>query len=155
MKLKVVQFMAVFMLLLVTGVFWGTWFALSRSIDSFSSSEFIHIGKVIIENLAVPMRIIMPACILLMVLSIPLYQKKKSIGFYSSIFAAILILIALYITIGIEVPIDNDIKQWTALNIPQNWEAIRSKWEFFHTIRTFTSLAGFIFFSAPLLFEKN
>ncbi|HXB13478.1 MAG TPA: DUF1772 domain-containing protein [Bacteroidia bacterium] len=156
MKLKVVQYIALLMLLLVTGVFWGTWFALSRSIDSFSYSEFIHIGKIIIENLAVPMRIIMPACILFMVLSIPFYTKKqKSMGFYLIIFAAILILVVLYITVGIEVPMDNEIKQWTPLSPPPDWEAIRTKWEFFHTMRTVISLISFACFSASLQFEKG
>ena len=40
--------------MLITGVFWGTWFTLTRSIESFSSEEFVHIGKVIIANVAVP-----------------------------------------------------------------------------------------------------
>ncbi len=156
MKLKVVQYMALFMLVLVTGVFWGTWFALSRSIDSFSYSEFIHIGKVIIENLAVPMRIIMPSCILFMILSIPFYtKKKKSMGFYLIVFAAILILVVLYITLAIEVPMDNEIKQWTPLAAPPDWQAIRTKWEFFHGMRTILSLLSFACFSAALQFEKG
>jgi uncharacterized membrane protein len=155
MKLKVVQFFAQFLLLLVTGVFWGTWFALSRSINNFSPAEFIHIGKIIIENLAVPMRIIMPACILLMILSIPFYSKKrKSPGFYLIIFAAVFMVAALYITVDIEVPMDNEIRQWTASALPPYWETIRAKWEFFHTIRTLISLISFAAFSAALLFEK-
>jgi len=56
--------------MLVTGIFWGTWFSLNRSIQVFSAEEFIHIGKTIIANLAVPMQFIMPSCILFMLLSI-------------------------------------------------------------------------------------
>ena len=52
------------LLMLITGVFWGTWFTLTRSIGEFSSAEFIHIGKVIIANVANPMKILMPAGIL-------------------------------------------------------------------------------------------
>ena len=77
MKTKLIPFIALFLLLLVTGVFWGTWFTLTRSIEDFSAAEFIHIGKVIIGNVALPMSIIMPSCILVMILSSWFYQQKK------------------------------------------------------------------------------
>jgi uncharacterized membrane protein len=155
MKLKIIQFVALFLLMLVTGVFWGTWFSLSRSIESFSAAEFIHIGKVIIENLAFPMKIIMPACIVFMIIATWIYPHKKSAGFYLSVVALILIIITLYITVGIEVPIDNQIKQWTASTVPLNWETIRIRWQFFHTLRTVTSLASFACFTSSVLLTKN
>ena len=55
MKLKIIQFITLLLLLLVTGVFWGTWFSLSRSIEAFTPSAFLEIGKVIIKNVAWPM----------------------------------------------------------------------------------------------------
>jgi hypothetical protein len=150
MKLKTIQFIALFLLMLVTGLFWGTWFALSRSIQDFSAAEFIHIGKVIIAKVAMPMRIILPTCILLMGLSMWLYPQKRSAGFYFNVFAFILILVTLYITVGIEVPMDNQIKQWTASTVPADWEAIRGRWQFFHTTRTFISLISFGSFMASM-----
>src|SRR5690349_3434077 len=129
MKLKAVQFIALFLLMLVTGVFWGTWFSLSRSMEVFSSDEFIHIGKTIIQNLAVPMRIIMPACILFMLISLWIEPDKKSAGFYFVIAAFALIIAALLITLWVEVPIDNQIKQWTATTAPADWQDIRERWE--------------------------
>src|SRR4051812_49033954 len=98
MKLKAVQFISLFLLMLVTGVFWGTWFSLSRSMEIFSAEEFIHIGKTIIANLAMPMRIIMPTCILFMLVTLWFYPQKKPVGFYFSITALLLIIIALLIT---------------------------------------------------------
>lgn len=143
MKLRITQFIALCLLMLVTGVFWGTWFSLSRSIEVFSVAEFIHIGKTIIQNLAVPMRFIMPGCILLMALSLWFYTPKNSIGFYSTLSALVLIVIALLITLGIEVPIDNQIKEWTAMTAPSDWKSIRDRWEFYHALRTFASLLSF------------
>jgi len=143
MKLRVVEFIAVFLLLLVTGVFWGTWFSLSRSMEVFSADEFIHIGKTIIANLAVPMRIIMPACILFMLLTSLFYPDKRSGGFFFSIAALVLIIAALLITLLIEVPIDNQIKVWSTGTVPDDWALIRDRWEFFHALRTFISLASF------------
>jgi uncharacterized membrane protein len=141
--LKLIFFLALISLTLVTGVFWGTWFSLSRSIEVFSAEEFIHIGKAIIQNLAVPMRIIMPTSIVFMALSVWCYPDKRSGGFYFCIAALILIIAALLITLLIEVPIDNEIKIWSIPSMPKEWETIRDRWEFYHTVRTFISLTSF------------
>ncbi|HEV8376090.1 MAG TPA: hypothetical protein VGR38_07645 [Candidatus Polarisedimenticolia bacterium] len=63
---------------LVTGVFWGTWFTLTRSLESFSAAEFPHIGKTIIANVAMPMRLLMPGCLLFMILRLLRYPSKRS-----------------------------------------------------------------------------
>jgi uncharacterized membrane protein len=151
MKMKIIGFIALFLLLLVTGVFWGTWFALSLSIDEFSAAEFIHIGKVIIANVGVPMSIIMPLCILFMFLFSIFYPTKKSLGFYFSLTALILIIITLLLTVLILVPIDNQIKHWMLSTIPSDWANIRKSWEFYHSLRTFTSLASFACFALAIM----
>ena len=148
MKFRLVYFISLFLLVLVTGVFWGTWFTLTRSIDQFSAAEFIHIGKVIISNVAIPMRIIMPSCMLLMALSLWFYPQKNSGAFYLKIAGLILIVTALLITLIVLVPIDNQIKTWTVETVPDDWESTRGNWQAFHTIRTFCSLAAFACFSA-------
>ena len=151
MKHKFIYFGSLFLLMLITGVFWGTWFTLTRSIESFSSEEFIHIGKVIIANVALPMSIIMPFGILLMLVSLWFYDKKKSTGFYLGLLSFVLIIATLLITLIVLVPIDNEIKEWTSTNIPKNWGDIRYKWKAFHAIRTFASLTSFAFFSFFIL----
>ncbi len=155
MKVKIIHFISLFLLLLVTGVFWGTWFTLTRSLDEFSTAEFIHIGKVIIANVAVPMSIIMPLCILFMFLSMLFYSSKKSSGFYLNVMALALIIITLLVTLLILVPIDNQIKQWTTSALPVNWEFLRRRWDFYHTVRTFTSLASFACFALSIIKYKK
>jgi len=154
MKHKYIAFCSLFLLMLITGVFWGTWFTLTRSIESFSAEEFIHIGKVIIANVAVPMRFIMPSGVLLILLSLFLYERKKSKAFYFGILSFVLIILVLLITLLVLVPIDNNIKEWTASSIPQNWEVTRDKWKLFHAVRTFASLISFAFFSLFILAGK-
>jgi Domain of unknown function (DUF1772) len=139
---KITTFTALYLLALVTGVFWGTWFTLTRSIETFSAGEFIHIGQTIIANVAWPMSILMPACILFMIFSTWLVAEKKSIAFYFGVTACLLIVIALLITLLVEVPIDNQIRTWNAQTIPANWTKLRARWQDFHTARTFVSLAG-------------
>jgi hypothetical protein len=151
MKQKVLYFGALFLLMLITGVFWGTWFTLTRSIDSFSSGEFMHIGRVIIANVAIPMRIILPAGIVLVILSLWLYEGKKTAGFYFGILSLILIMAVLLITLTVLVPIDNSIKTWTISTLPSNWEIIQDKWKTFHAARTLASLISFASYSMFLI----
>jgi hypothetical protein len=143
MKAKSLHLISLFLLMLVTGVFWGTWFTLTRSLDDFPAPEFIHIGKVIIANVAVPMRILMPLCILCMLGVVWFYPDKRSAGFYFSIAAFVLIVAVLLITLMVLVPIDNQIKTWLPESIPANWQSIRLRWQSFHALRTFLSVASF------------
>ena len=149
--LKSIQIITGLLLILVTGVFWGTWFSLSRSMYELPPEMFIAIGKEIIRNVAVPMSIIMPATLLGLLTLLVQSWKIKSIYFYGILVTLILFIAALLITLGVEVPIDNQIKTWTLATIPADWESIRDRWETFHAMRTFISLAGTASFLIALL----
>lgn len=125
---------------LVMGVFWGTWFTLTRSIPVFSVAEFIHIGKTIMNNVGVPMSILMPSTLLFMLIAILLSRRSGSFYLYTISF--LLMLITLIITVAVEVPIDNQIGTWTEATAPANWESLRQKWDLFHTLRTFFSIGS-------------
>lgn len=155
MKNHALHFFALFFLMLVTVVFWGTWFPLTRTFEAFSPEEFIHIGNVIIANVATPMRILVPSTMILMSLSLWFYQDKKSVSFYLGAASLTLIIAVLLITLLVLVPIDNDIKEWNADTIPQDFEDIRSRWKAFHALRTFTCLASFACFSLFALGTPN
>jgi uncharacterized membrane protein len=146
MKIKSIEFISLLLASLVMGVFWGTWFTLTRSIHDFSAAEFIHIGKTIINNVAVPMAIIMPATLIFMLIATLMSRRVNRNTFYLYLISFLLMVITLIITVGIEVPIDNQIKTWTEDSVPANWEALRQKWDLFHTIRTFTSIASVALF---------
>ena len=152
---KSIQLVTGLLLVLVTGLFWGTWFSLSRTMYELPPEIFITIGKQIIKNVAIPMSIIMPASIIgLLILFIGSW-KTKSVYFYCILATLILFIIALIITVVIEVPIDNQIKTWTVTTMPSNWQNLRDHWEFYHTIRTFVSLAGLAFFMTAIMNRKN
>ena len=137
--------------MLVTGVFWGTWFTLTRSLHDFEPAEFIHIGKTIIANVAIPMRIIMPATLLFLLWSMWNAYKINRPVFYLYTISFVLMLVTLLITVGVEVPVDNRIKTWTVNTIPDNWYSLRQTWAGFHTARTFTSIGSFTFYIAGML----
>ena len=137
--------------MLVTGVFWGTWFTLTRSLENFSPGEFIRIGQTIIANVAVPMRILMPATLLFLLLSMWSSYKKSRAVFYLYTMSFLLMVVTLVITVAVEVPIDNQIKTWTVNTIPENWKSLRQTWDQFHTARTFTSISSFVFYVGGML----
>lgn len=151
MKLKWIEFTSLMLAVLVTGVFWGTWFTLTRSLESFAAAEFIHIGKTIIANVALPMRILMPATLLIMLLAVWQSRSIHKPAFYLYSVSFLLMLVTLIITVAVEVPIDNKIKTWTENTLPTNWQTLRQTWDQFHTIRTFTSIASLGFFTWGLI----
>jgi hypothetical protein len=52
--------------------------------------------------------------------------------------------LALVLTLAVEVPIDNQIQDWTAATLPADWRSIQARWELFHTLRTFLSIGAVI-----------
>ena len=149
--MKLTRLITGMLIVLVAGLFWGTWFALSRTMHHLPAEMFITIGKEIIGNVAVPMRIIMPAAILGLLVLLIGSRGNKSVYFYCILVSFILFLTALIITVAIEVSIDNQIKIWTGTTVPRNWEAIRDHWETFHATRTFVSLIGIAFFLIAIM----
>ena len=153
--MKAIQFITGLLLVLVAGVFWGTWFSLSRTMYELPAEIFLTIGKEIMKNVALTMSIIMPASILCLVILLVGSWKIKTVYFYCILTALVLFVVALIITVGIEVPIDNKIRIWSVATMPSEWKNIRDKWEFYHTIRTFVSLASVAFFMIAIMNKKQ
>ena len=97
------------------------------------------------------MQVLLPICILLISASAWFYPEKKSRDFYFIITSISLLIISLLISVGIELPIVNQIKEWTESTVPSNWEALRNHWVFFHVIRMIVALVSFGLFSAAVL----
>ena len=150
MKLKLAQFSTIVLFALVMGVFWGTWFTLSRSIIAFRPQTFLDIGQTAIRNLAVPMRILMPLALMSALVLLALLPKRSAAFAFAAV-GFVIMVCALVVTLAVEVPIDNQIKVWTVATLPANWEALRDRWEWYHALRTFMSIGGFIFVTAGVL----
>jgi hypothetical protein len=55
-----------------------------------------------------------------------------------------LMVAALAITLAVEVPIDHQIQGWTAATLPADWRSIQARWERWHSLRTFASIAALV-----------
>jgi uncharacterized membrane protein len=144
-KIRAAQATTIVLFALVMGVFWGTWFSLSRTMSRLSADTFVAVGHEMIRNLGVPMAILLPLALLSALVTLVLLGREaRAAAFWWLLAGFLLMVAALVITLAVEVPIDNKIETWTVATLPGDWRSIQSRWEMFHTIRTFLSIAAVV-----------
>jgi uncharacterized membrane protein len=144
-RTRVAQVVTIVLFALVMGVFWGTWFSLSRTMDQLSAETFLAVGHQMIHNLGTPMAILLPFALLSALITLVLARQDGHPAACWWLAAGFLLMVAaLVVTLAVEVPIDNQIQTWTAATLPADWRSIQSRWERFHTIRTFLSIAAVV-----------
>lgn len=154
--LRLLLFVHLFLFALVLGVFWGTYFSLSRSIGAISPSTFLEVGHTMIANLADPMAVLMPAALVSAVPAlIGLHRSRRRASFVLLFAGAGLLVVALVITLSVNVPIDYAINEWTVDTLPADWRSIRDRWETYHAARTFISMIGFGLALASALWPRD
>jgi uncharacterized membrane protein len=142
-KTRVAQVITIVLFALVMGVFWGTWFSLSRTMSQLSPETFLAVGHEMIQNLGTPMAILLPFALLSALITLVLARQEGHAAAFRWVAAGFLLMVAaLVITLAVEVPIDNRIQTWTAATLPADWRSIQSRWELWHTVRTFASIAA-------------
>ncbi|HEX5733809.1 MAG TPA: DUF1772 domain-containing protein [Blastocatellia bacterium] len=153
--LEIWQFINILLSALVTGVFWGTWLGLSRSMATFAPETFLAIGHAMIGNLGTIMAMLMPAAMLATLPVLYLLYRRRSPAFYPTLAGLALFVVALLITLLVEVPLDNQFKEWTVTTLPANWEQLRDRWEWFHVIRSWAAVAGLAMLLVGALFWRD
>jgi uncharacterized membrane protein len=145
MRIRTAQAVTIVLFALVMGVFWGTWFALSRTMSRLSAETFVTVGHQMIRNLGVPMAILLPLALLSALITLVLlWRGGREAPFWWLLAGFLLMVAALVITLAVEVPIDNQIEVWTVATLPGAWRSTQSRWEAFHTIRTFLSIGAVV-----------
>jgi uncharacterized membrane protein len=142
MAARVTQFVSIFLLVLVVGSLWGTWFGLSRSIEALSPETFLEVGHVMIGNFGAVMPVLMPSAVLATLLSGILLLRVRPGAAYLTLAGFVCFVGVTLVTLLGNVPIDNLIRGWTPATLPADWREARDRWQAFHTVRTFLSLAG-------------
>src|SRR5262245_66187421 len=117
--IKAVHFMTLMLFSLVTGVFWGTWFSLSRSMSEITPGTFLEVGRLMIANLGGPMSVLMPAALLsALALCVVLIHGRQSLASLFACVALVLMVAALVVTLTVNVPIDRPIQSWAFATLP-------------------------------------
>jgi uncharacterized membrane protein len=96
-----------------------------------------------IANLATVMAVLMICAVAVgLLVTVLLFRQGSVAAGWLSLAGLVLMIAVVVVTLSIEVPIDNKIKDWTPATLPSDWEDIRARWAGFHTLRTFLSLAA-------------
>ena len=72
--------------------------------------------------------------------------------FYLTLSGFVLFVVALLVTILVEVPIAKQIETWTVPTLPANWEHLRDRWQAFHIVRVVTSVVGLVLLLIGVIF---
>ncbi len=142
MALKILDLISIVLSALVAGMFIGPWLALTRSIGTFSPEVFIAIVSRMSPNMAAVMTILMPGALVSMVPILFILYNQQSKLFYLTLAGFASFIIALLVTVIVEVPIVKQIEKWTVSTLPGNWRQLRDRWGAFHIIRIVASIAG-------------
>ena len=143
MKIPAAQATTIVLFALVMGVFWGTWFSLSRTMQQLSADTLVAVDHEMIENLGQPMAILLPLALVSALVTLALlWRGARGPAFWWLLGGFLLMVAALVITLAVEVPIDDQIRTWTVATLPGDWRSIQSRWELWHAIRTFLSIAA-------------
>src|SRR4051812_120758 len=117
---------------LVAGVMWGTWLSLARTMTDYDADTFLADGQHMIDNLATVMAVLMIAAVLVGVAAVALlFRVGSTTAGWLAALALLMMIGVLVITLAIEVPIDNQIKNWTTPTLPADWQEIRARWSAF------------------------
>ena len=120
-SLRLMLIVHVFLFALVVGVFWGTWFSLSRSMSAITASTFLEVGHTMIGNLGGLMAVLMPATLVSAVpVLVALYRQHRRASFSLTLVGVGSLAVALVITLGVNVPIDDAIARWTVDTLPSD-----------------------------------
>jgi uncharacterized membrane protein len=140
---KSMLFISIMLYVLVAGVMWGTWLSLARTMTRYDATTFLTDGKHMIDNLALPMAVLMIAAVVLgAAVAVMLFRTGSRTAAWLASAGLLLMVAVLVITLAVEVPIDNQIATWTEATLPTDWMQIRARWADFHTLRTFVSLGA-------------
>jgi uncharacterized membrane protein len=102
------------------------------------------------------MAVLMPTTLLSAVpVLIGFHRLQRRTAFRLVLAGVGLLLVALAITLTVNVPIDHAIDRWTIETLPPDWTSSRDRWQLFHTLRTFACLAGFGCALAAILRDKG
>ena len=98
------------------------------------------------------MTVLMPAALLSMV-PVPFISYNEQLRtFYLTLTGFGLFIVALLVTMLVEVPIVKQIETWTASTLPGNWQQLRDRWGAFHVIRIAASIAGLVLLMVGAIF---
>jgi uncharacterized membrane protein len=150
--MKTWQLISIILSALTVGMFHGPWIALSRSMKTFSPEFFLQIVDRMNSNMAPVMTVLMPGTMLSIIPVLLSSYRQKPMVFNLTAAALLFFLIALLVTVVIEVPIVQQIVTWTPSTLPANWMQLRDRWMRFHVVRVVAGITSLILLLIAAIF---
>jgi uncharacterized membrane protein len=150
--MKTWELISIVLSALTAGMFQGPWIALSRSMRSFTPEVFLAIVNRMNRNMAPVMTVLLPATLLSIVPVLLMSYGGYPRVFYLNAAAFGLFIIALAVTVFIEVPIVEEIVKWKVSTLPGNWQELRDRWMRFHVIRVVAGLGSVVLLVIAAIF---
>ena len=144
MTLKTFEIVSIVLSAFVGGMFWGPWLALSRSFRTFTPEVFLAIVHRMGPNMGSVMTILMPTALVSIVPVLFLSYNARHETFFLNLMGLTLFLVALLVTMIVEVPIVMQFGTWTVSTLPADWQRLRDRWGAFHVIRVGSSVVGLV-----------
>ena len=153
MILKVFELINIVLSTWVSGMYWGPWLALSRSISTFEPNVFLAIVDRLNRNMASLMTILLPIALLSTIPVLILSYSTLPKIFYLTLMGLVCFIVTLLVTVLVEVPIVKQIVGWTVSSLPGNWRQLRDRWGAFHLARIIPSLVGLVLLFVAAIFQ--
>lgn len=150
--MKVWEFVDILLSAVVAGMFLGPWVALTRSIGDFEPAVFLAILHRLNRDMAPVMTVLMPVSLLSAVPVLLLSYGEQPRTFYLTLAGLALFVVALLVTVLIEVPAVKEMTTWTGSALPAGWEQVRDRWGKFHLVRIAAALIGLALLLAAVIF---
>ena len=152
MALKLFELLSIVLLMIVGGLYWGPWVALSRSMATFEPGVFLAIVKRMNRNMEPVMTVLMPVALVSTLPVMVLSFGKQRYTFYLTLAGLAMFLVTLMVTLVVEVPIVKQMDTWTGSTLPDDWQELRDRWGAFHLLRILPAVAGLILLLVSVIF---
>lgn len=141
MAVSIIRFINIIIAALLAGTSFGIWVGFNPM--NYSPPTYIEQQQNMVLSLNTLMVALVIIATLVTVLSAYI-QRKNKIVFITLIFAALCFASCIFISRFGNLPVQQQMLNWNADLIPNNWTMLRDKWWSFHIMRTVAELVALI-----------
>jgi uncharacterized membrane protein len=116
---------------------------LELSLRQFDASVYTQFQQVALVGLPILASVLLLPALIATAVQAILALKTKGRTFWLTAGALALLLLALVITLVVNVPINLDEGGWNIQSPPADWAAVRDRWQVGHAVRTSAALLAF------------
>lgn len=153
MLLRLAELFSLLLTALLSGMYLAPWAALSRSMHTFTPEVFLAVVGRLNRNMAPVMTALLPLTLLSLLAVTLLAFGHAPLLAWTGLAALLLTALTLAVTMGIEVPIVQQIVTWTASSLPENWRQLRDRWGHFHLYRIVPAVLGLALLAVGVVFS--